>query len=113
MATTKYREGSQGAAEQKSRRNFLIGAGIVYFLIILLILAIPNYLRDAARRAGTAWIGVILILVSYAGILFHDHIEPKKSSLDWLPNALIVVCLVLGILTAIGFNFDLAGLKPR
>src|SRR4051812_48704161 len=111
MATTKYREGSQGAAEQKYKRTFLIVAGVIWLIIILLIAGIiPSYIGDRAAAVGLRGLAILFVLISYAAIYFHDRLEPKNSQLDWLPAVIIVAFLIVGILTAVGFNFDLAGI---
>ena len=108
------RPGSMRAAEQKNRRNFLIGAGVVYAFILALFFVIPSYPKDWAARAGgfANVVGTLLVAASYGTMLFFNAVETKIKS-TVVTVIVIGLLLVFGVCTLAGFNFDFVGIAQR
>jgi hypothetical protein len=102
---SKPRPGSMAAADQVANRNFVIGAAIVYILIILAWTVFKTdmheYYKSAGRVANIAGMG--LFAISYL-VIFNSHKEvlPAKSGhWYWIGWAVLTV---LGLWGAIGFQ---------
>ena len=111
-----YRPGSQGAAEQKATRNFLIGTVIILGLIFLeLYFNVFNfYLGEFENRSP--WYATVISLIPNGGVVFALFSFARQGDLGKNPvrNTLfILLALILGIMIACGFQFDLAGIEPR
>lgn len=106
---TEFRKGSMGAADQKSSKTFLIVAGGVYLLILLVLFVFNTDLHKFALRAGAILniLGFIMIVASY-GVLY---MAAKKETGKAGYIAAIAILLILGICTACGFNFDYFGIE--
>lgn len=109
-----YREGSQGAAEQKANKTFVLVAGIIYLLVVLCFVAFPTYMRDCFQRAplivnilGLAMVGGSYFMVYNSS----EQILPSQSGhWYWI---VCVLLLVLGLCLSCGFQFSLDGLPNR
>jgi hypothetical protein len=97
--------------ESTSHRNFIIGATIVYVLLLLILFVFHDYPHYWTQRAGAIpnIIGVVFILVSYGIIFFGERII-LPGHLGSLPGIAVVILLALGFMIACGFNFDLRGI---
>lgn len=105
---TKFREGSQGAAEAKEGKIILIVFGVITLLVLLLMFVIPSDYRLFVKRAGFIpnLIGAILALGSYA--VYYVTIKQERDS-TWM-GVLWFLLLGGGFVTAAGFNFDYFGI---
>ncbi len=111
MSQTNYRPGSMGAAEKKSTKKFLIGAGVVYLIILLLLWGvIPTYMHQYFKRADFLLnlIGIIAILGSF--YMIYSATKKGEAKVSYIIGAFIL--LAFGICCACGFNFDLHGIEP-
>jgi hypothetical protein len=99
---------------EKSSRNFLIGAGIIYALILIEIYfgVFGTYLHLYEKRAPT--IANILALIPFAAsgyILFKGVKQGDLGKSPGAAGAAILILLALGIALSAGFNFDLHGIE--
>jgi hypothetical protein len=97
-------------AEEKSNLIFIATAALVYIGIILILMLLPTYMRDYARRAGWAWnvAGMIVFIYSYY-LLYKAILFGEWNKRIWFPLFL----LVLAIFITVGFNLDTFGVKDR
>lgn len=75
MSETKFREGSMGAADQKTIKSFKIGMVIATVIAIILLWTVPLLKAEAAQTGGffkvLSWIAFIASLLIVA---FQDKI---------------------------------------
>lgn len=91
-------------AEQKSTRNWLIGATIVTGIVFLLfLLPFNTYLHHYFVNAGTAW--KVLGVISYAAWLW--FLWTKAFKIKSNPSLILIVWLILTFAMLGGFNFSL------
>jgi uncharacterized integral membrane protein len=105
MSKRTYRPGSQGAAEEKSNRIFVLAAGVIYLLVLLSFTVFNTDMKDLFLVASTPWkvVGFASVGVSYA-LVFNSHAQvlPEQSGhWYWIGT---VVLLAVGLLSLIGWN---------
>lgn len=110
---TQFREGSMGASEQKSTRNFMVGAGVILLIFALLLyFNVGNtFLGRLQNNGGTGL--AFLSLIPFAAACYILWTGYQTGDLGKNPTFKIIAVLLLIILTACiacGFNFDLAQL---
>lgn len=109
---TNYPKGSDGAAEQKSRKYFAIGAGVVYLAVIFLFFVFKTDVHAFVSHASIAWniIGFILITAGFALAGFSGWLQ-DRFEISRTAFVLALILIVLGVCSATGFNFDYFTLK--
>lgn len=107
---TKFREGSMGAADQKTLKTAKIIMAIVSVIFILLTFAglFHTYLHMWMKKAGTAAnvFGFIFFLASFAPLAFQARITDKTQK-EGLFYIIWFICILLGVVVSCGFNFTL------
>lgn len=111
----KFREGSMGAAEQKSTRKFLIVATIIVaFIMSMIFLGVPRtFFRDYYINSGGGFWGTaahVSSFISFLGCIVFmwfgkDLTWGEKGG--WQYGVISGILLVAGILLSAGFNFTL------
>lgn len=105
MSKRVYRPGSDGAAEQKSNRNFVIAAGVIYLLVLLAFTVFNTDMKVLFLAASTPWkiIGLAGVGVSYFLVYdSHAQVLPEQSG-HWYWIAAVAL-LAFGLLSLIGWN---------
>ena len=107
---TDWRPGSMGEREWRTWKILRYVLAGVYLILILLFYVFNTDANFLQEKAGPVWglIGMLFILLSYAVLYFHDGFSAWVKSAGWTAF-IIVALLVLGLLTAIGFQGDLSG----
>ena len=104
---TKPKPGSQGAADLKANKTFLIVAFVVTALVFMSWFVFDTDQHDFVRRASAAAniCGAIMIWGSWAVLLLGVWFE-------WAANAkwAWLLLLVGGLFTSTGFNLDYFGI---
>jgi hypothetical protein len=99
------RPGSMAAADAKANKNFVIGAGVIYLLVLLSFTVFNTDMHDYFKTAGAFAniTGIILVLGSYF-LVFNsqNQVLPAKSGfVYWVA---VVVLLIIGLWLSIGFQ---------
>lgn len=99
---------------EKSARNFVIGAAIIYILLMLEIYTgvFGTYLHLYEKRAPA--IANILSVIPFAASFALIYKSAKDGDLGKSPGfrgAAILILLAFAIALASGFNFDLHGIE--
>lgn len=109
--STKFREGSMGAAESKAAKNWIIGAGIILVIVCLLLYFNfpPNDLGKLQNASPQGWAPVSFIAMAVAGIwLFLSYKQGDLGKLGVFKLILILLLIIVAICFACNWDFDLA-----
>lgn len=93
----KFREGSEGASEQKVIKGFKIGFSLGIILFIILMLTVPLLKENANQTSGfwkaVSWLSYIGVI---AAMIFEEKIT-NSTGLSWLWGAICFVLLFAGL----------------